>query len=170
MHRVIAGIDWLSAAVARVTMGAVVLAAGAMMAALILQVFSRYVLGATFVWTEELALLLFTWIVLLGASVGIREDGHVRLGMLVDALPPLPRAVWHRLVMLLVLVFCLILLSSGMDYLARTTGRLSAAIRYPIEWLHAAAPVAGALGALHAVARLLRPAPESPPPASGPAP
>ena len=50
-----------------------------------------------------------------------------------------------------------------MDYLARTTGRFSAAIRYPIEWLHAAAPVAGALGALHAFVRCLRPAMEPAP-------
>lgn len=157
MGRLIDGVDALSRLVARATMLAVVLATAAMMAALILQVFSRYVLGATFVWTEELALLLFTWIVLLGASVGIRENRHVRLGLLVDALPAVPRAVWQRVVALLVLGFCLILLSSGMDYLARTAGRFSAAIRYPIEWLHAAAPVAGASGALHALARLLRP-------------
>jgi len=160
MKRAVQGLDWLSDAVARATVLVVVLAASLMMIALILQVFSRYVLGATFVWTEELALLLFTWIVLLTATVCIRENSHVRLGLLVDALPPLPRAVWQRLVALLVLVFCLILLTSGWDYLARTTGRYSAAIRYPIEWLHAAAPVAGALGALHAFVRFLRPEPD----------
>lgn len=157
MNQVIEGLDRLSWAAARATMLAVVLAAGAMMTALILQVFSRYVLGATFVWTEELALLLFTWIVLLGASVCIREGSHVRLGLLIDLLPAVPRALWLRLVAALVLLFCLILVSSGWDYLARTTGRYSAAIRYPIEWLHIAAPVAGALGALHALVRLLRP-------------
>ncbi|MFN3937420.1 MAG: TRAP transporter small permease [Gemmobacter sp.] len=157
MHRVIAGLDWMSAAVARVTIGAIVLAASVMMTALILQVFSRYVLGATYVWTEELALLLFTWIVLLTATVCIRENSHVRLGLLVEAQAPVPRGVWPRVVAALVLVFCLVLVSSGWDYLARTTGRFSAAIRYPIEWLHAAAPVAGALGALHALVRFLRP-------------
>lgn len=157
VNRLTNRLDQLSALLARVTMLAIVLAAGAMMTALILQVFSRYVLGATFVWTEELALLLFTWIVLLGATVCIRENSHVRLGLLVDALPALPRSVWLRIVAALVLVFCLILVSSGWDYLARTTGRFSAAIRYPIEWLHASAPVAGALGALHALVRLLRP-------------
>lgn len=141
MGRAIDALDWVSRRVAQATMMAVVLAAGAMMAALILQVFSRYVLGATFVWTEELALLLFTWIVLLGASIGIREGTHVRLGLLVDALPALPRSVWQRLVAALVLAFCLILLSSGMDYPARTSGRFSAAIRYPIEWMHAGTQV-----------------------------
>ncbi|MFN6979017.1 MAG: hypothetical protein ACK4OP_12895 [Gemmobacter sp.] len=64
-----------------------------------------------------------------------------------------------RIVAALVLGSRLIPMSSGMDYLARTTGRFWAAIRYPIEWIHAAAPAAGALGALHALAHPLRPDP-----------
>ncbi|HEV8225530.1 MAG TPA: TRAP transporter small permease subunit, partial [Methylomirabilota bacterium] len=44
-----------------------------------LGVFSRYVLRSTFTWYDEIARLLFVWIVFLGAAVGVRRSGHFRL-------------------------------------------------------------------------------------------
>ena len=44
-----------------------------------LGVFSRYVLMSTFTWYDEIARLLFVWIVFLGAAVGVRRGTHFRL-------------------------------------------------------------------------------------------
>ena len=38
-----------------------------------LGVFSRYVMGRTFTWYDEIARLLFVWIVFLGAAVGVKR-------------------------------------------------------------------------------------------------
>lgn len=158
-----AGLTKLSRLLARASSAAVALAAAVMMTCLILQVFSRYVLGSTFVWTEELALLLFTWIVLVSATIAIQEDSHVRLTLAIDWLPgPLAR-IWRRVIWAAVLGFCLVLLWSGHIYVEATVGRLSAAVRYPLGWLYWAAPVAGALGAIHALARLVAPSAEKAP-------
>jgi TRAP-type C4-dicarboxylate transport system permease small subunit len=51
---------------------------------------------------------------------------------------------------------------SGMRFVEFTSGSVSAAIRYPIEFLHALAPVCGALICLFAASRLLL-GPPSPP-------
>ncbi|WP_372001080.1 TRAP transporter small permease [Tistrella mobilis] len=147
----------LSRGLARVTGWVIVAITTLMMMSLILQVFSRYVLGQGFTWTEELALFLFTWVVLLAATTAIRDDGHVRLQLFVDLLPGAARRIWMRLLTLSVLVFCVVFAMTGAEYVSATLGQVSAAVQYPIEALHMAAPVTGVLGAIHALARLLAP-------------
>src|SRR5262249_51747782 len=53
-----------------------------------LGVFSRYVLRSTFTWYDEIARLLFVWIVFLGAAVGVKRGAHFRLHLLTDRFPP----------------------------------------------------------------------------------
>src|SRR5215467_4532457 len=53
-----------------------------------LGVFSRYVLRSTFTWYDEIARLLFVWMVFLGAAVGVRQAGHFRLHLVIDRFPP----------------------------------------------------------------------------------
>lgn len=151
-------LDVLSRRVAEATRGIVVIAAGVMMSALLFQVFARYVLGRASSWTEELALFLFTWIVLLAMSACVREGAHVRLVLVLDVAPPRLRVWWERVLDFAALGFGLAFAWSGASYVEATLGQVSAAVRYPIEWLHASAPVAGGLVALHALARLLAPA------------
>ncbi len=158
----LSALDAVSRLVAKVTGAAVAIMAAVAMTSLILQVFSRYVLGETFGWTEELALFLFTWIVLLAGSLGVREGFHVRLTLITGFLPAPVSAVWERAITLLVIVFGAALASSGWDYVAATLGQVSAAVRYPVEWLHMAAPVAGAAIVLHGTVRLFRPVERTP--------
>ncbi|WP_420394196.1 TRAP transporter small permease [Acuticoccus sp.] len=162
-------IERASALAARASAVLIVAMTAACMGSLVLQVVMRYFVGQATSWTEELALFLFTWIVLLAGSLGVREGFHVRLTLLVGALPAGLRRPLERLTSLLVLAFGLLLVVSGVDYVDRTLGQVSAAVRFPIELLHAAAPVAGALVALHALARLLGPA-TAEAPALGPPP
>lgn len=159
----IRAVQRLSDIAVRATGWAVAAMAAAMIVSLILQVFSRYILAHTFVWTEELALFLFTWLVLLTASIGVARAGHVRLTLLLDALPDRPRALLERFIDLLILLFALAFAYSGQKYVNATLGQVSAAVNYPVVWLHAAAPVSGALMALHALARLLAGPPEESP-------
>ncbi len=43
------------------------------------QVFARYVLNASPAWSEQLALYLLVWTVLLAAAAGVREQFHIRI-------------------------------------------------------------------------------------------
>ena len=150
-------LDKISHWVARATDIAVIIMASIMMLALILQVFSRYVMGASLVWSEELALLLFTWTTLLAATSVLRDMAHVRLDLLISMLPKRLRGWWERIITTTILLFCIALLVAGWQYTFSTLGQVSAAMRLPIEVLHLAAPVCGAIGALHALARLFKP-------------
>lgn len=124
---------------------------------LVTQVVMRYFLGAPPSWTEELAIILFAWLVLLYATEGVREGFHV----MIETIPAqwaVLRAVSDRIAALLIIGFGLVALTAGANYVQRTAGQRSAALQIPIEALYLCVPVCGALLILHAAARLLEPA------------
>lgn len=128
----------------------------AMLGLLVTQVLMRYFLGAPPSWTEEMAIILFTWLVLLYATVGLRERFHVAI----DTIPvkwDLAYRMSERLVALLALLFGSVTLTAGISYVQRTTGQKTAALQLPIEALYLSVPVCGALLILHAVALLVEP-------------
>lgn len=126
-----------------------------MMVSLVLQIFFRYVVGRALIWSEELALFLFTWIILLIMSSGVREGLHVGMTLLRDTLPRRARRTLDAATVLASLIFGISLAWAGHQYLDATLGQVSAAVRYPIEALHSATLVSGVLIILHACARLI---------------
>lgn len=150
-------LDRVSYWVARATDIVVMSMAVVMMTALILQVFFRYVLASSLVWSEELALILFTWTTLLAATSVLRDMVHVRLDLLISVMPARLRNLWNRTITLVIFMFCVALAFAGYQYTVSTLGQVSAAMQLPIEVLHLAALVCGALGALHALSRFFKP-------------
>src|SRR5258707_5469640 len=55
-------------------------------------VISRYVFRNPFVWSDELASILFLWLAMLGAVVAFRRDEHMRMSTLVARASPRWRA------------------------------------------------------------------------------
>ena len=117
---------------------------GVMLACIALQVVMRYVFGNAPSWTEELALLMFSWSIMGGLALGVREGFHVRLDILLDRLPPSLSRWVESGIEAATAVFGAYLAWSGLRFVDVTSGSVSAAIGYPIEFLHALAPVAGA--------------------------
>jgi len=158
------GLERFVALVTSVLHASLVAAMVVMLACIALQVVMRYVFGNAPSWTEELALLMFSWCIMGGIALGVREGFHVRLDILLTALPP-SLSRWIEIgIEAAVAVFGAYLTWSGLRFVDVTSGSVSAAIAYPIEFLHALAPVAGALTCLFAVWRLIEgpktPAPE----------
>jgi TRAP-type C4-dicarboxylate transport system permease small subunit len=136
-----------------------VAATGIMVFCITIQVVMRYVFGRTPSWSEELAVLMFSWTVMGGLALGVREGFHVRLDILINQLSPGGRAWAERAIEALTAAFGFYLAWSGLRFLEMTGGSVSAAIGYPIEALHALAPIAGGLIGLFASWRLLINAP-----------
>lgn len=150
--RLVAGLSALCAFVAR--WGAVALSM-VMIASLLLQVFFRYVLENALTWSDEVALLSFVWVVLLLASVGVRDGFHVRLSLILNLLPGPARNVMERTILFVIGGFGVFLAISGYRYVEATRGQISAAIGYPTELLHSAGLVCGVLIAVQALARIV---------------
>lgn len=156
--RVIAGtLDAISRIAAGITKAACVAVLFVMLGLLAAQVVARYVFDAPPTWTEELAISLFAWLVLLYATVGVREGFHVAVDLLSESAPAVLRHTSDRIILALAVVLGVALSWSGWRYVVETGGQTSAAMQYPIEALHAAAPACGVLIVLHAVARFFNP-------------
>jgi TRAP-type C4-dicarboxylate transport system permease small subunit len=150
------GLTWL-------TQKVVVALAAVMLLAIGWQIAMRYLLNRPPSWTEELALLCFTWSSLLMLAMGVRHAFHARMDLLVNRLPARLARTIEVLVQLGVAFFGAYLAFGGWAYVAETLTSFSAAIAYPIYLLHAAAPVCGALVSCFALERLLiGPASEGP--------
>lgn len=130
-----------------------------MVFSLLLGVFFRYVLDDSLVWSDEVAALAFTWTVFLFASSLVREGGHVRVTLLIDALPPMIAEVLERAIMLLIFGFGILMLWTGWNFAEFTLGQVSPAVRYPLWMRNATVPISGLLISIHALLLLLRPAP-----------
>lgn len=148
-------VETVSHLFARLTQGLAIAMATVMVVCLLLQIFFRYALSSPLTWTEELAVLMFAWIIMLMGSLGVREDFHVRLTLLLDRISVSARLWVERVTLAAILGFGVLLAIAGYDYVEGTLGVVSAAIGFPIEALHMAAPVCGVLIVLHAAARLL---------------
>ncbi len=68
----------------------------------------RYLIGGSLPWTEEVSLLLWTWMIQIAAV----RASHMRIEFFVEALPPLPRAA-IRVGVALVSIGLLLLLTWG---------------------------------------------------------
>ncbi len=131
-----------------------VAAVAVMLGCIALQVVMRYVFKHALSWSEELALLAFSWAALGGLALGVREGFHVRLTLLLDPLPAGARAWAERALDLLAAALGAYLAWSGWRYVDITRGGTSAAIAYPIEFLHGIAPIVGVFVLIFALERL----------------
>jgi TRAP-type C4-dicarboxylate transport system permease small subunit len=147
----------IASVLAALTRASIAISGVLMVVLITYQVVMRYVFGAASSWSEELAVLFFSWSVLAGLALGVHEGWHVRLTMLPDALPKGARLWAERATDAVTCALGVFLVDAGLRFYDITSGSVSAAIGYPIEILNAMAPIAGGLVALFAFERAVRP-------------
>ena len=79
-------------------------------------VFTRYVLHAPLIFTDELASLLFVWLSMLGAVVALQRGEHMRLATVVTWTPPRWQARLNTLCLVLALAAVLAILPAAFDH------------------------------------------------------
>jgi len=142
---------WLVAFVRFVTVAVGVV----MVSCLILGVFYRYVLQDSLAWSDEVAMLCFTWATLLAAALLVREGGHVRVELIESMLPRTLVVGLRMLIGLGIFAMGLYMAWTGWNFLGLTDGEYSAAIRYPMSLRYVALPVSGVLIMIFSVTHLL---------------
>jgi TRAP-type C4-dicarboxylate transport system permease small subunit len=109
-----------------------------------LQIISRYThLIPHYIWTEELSRFLFIWMVMIGAMIGIREGTHFE----VDVWPefgPRGNALLRIVSHLFVLIFALVFLYWGMQFVRFGWNQTSELAELPMIFIFLAWPIAGA--------------------------
>jgi TRAP-type C4-dicarboxylate transport system permease small subunit len=108
-----------------------------------LQIISRYTaLIPSWIWTEELSRFLFIWMVMLGAMIGVRESTHFEVDVWPD-LKPKATALLRIVSNVFVLVFALVFVWWGIEFLRFGWSQNSELAELPMAFIFTAWPMAG---------------------------
>ncbi len=109
-----------------------------------LQIFSRYVgFIPRYIWTEELARFCFIWIVLVGATIAVRDGTHFTADFLPHARSHRVEALARMFADLVVFLVALIFVVWGWPLVQFGLMQESEMAELPMVYIYAAWPVAG---------------------------
>lgn len=127
-----------------------------------LQVFTRFVLHAPFIWSEELARFLFFWVVLLGSSMSVRQRRHFVIDVTLgrarkkDSASSTPgRFLLDRIPDLCVLAFSVLLFVQGIGYTEVGLLRIAPNSQVNMALVYAAIPLFAVLSVLYSLGHLI---------------
>ncbi len=112
------------------------------------QVFSRYLLGTSFTWTEEFARFSLIWMTILGAAYLNGKREHLSMDFLFQKFSESNKRKVSILIEVLILLFALIVMVLGGLNLVYTTlylEQLSGTLRIPLGYVYAIMPFSGIL-------------------------
>jgi TRAP-type C4-dicarboxylate transport system permease small subunit len=120
-----------------------------MAAVVVAGVFFRYVLNEGLPWVEELARYSMIWLSWLGGGLAIRKGAHIAVDLVVDALPPRPRALLVLVGRILILVFLGICIGLGAELTSRVSMQSTIALGISMQIPYSAIPIGSALMVYH---------------------
>lgn len=116
---------------------------------MLLGVFFRYVLNNSLIWGDELALIIFIWVILLAIASGYLHGSHVHFDIVTRKLPPFFKSKVQSIAEGLTLGYLLSLMVSGTEVLA-LAGRLRTDyFLWPFTVAYIAIPIAVVFMFLH---------------------
>ena len=82
---------------------------------IVLQIFSRFVMGRQFIWTDELSTVLQMVISFLGIGYGIRTKKHIRVDGLYQKFPEPAKRLVNILTNLVFIAVCFVMIDIAME-------------------------------------------------------
>ena len=95
-----------------------------------------------YIWTEEMSRFLFIWMIMLGAMVGVRDGTHFDVDVWPE-LAPRANALLRIVANLFVLVFALVFVWYGIQFVQFGWDQTSELAELPMAWIFIAWPLAG---------------------------
>lgn len=79
-------------------------------------VVARYIFNSNILWALELTVFLFAWLVLMGASYGVKKHIHIGVDVVINAVSPKTRKILAILAVTASLAFSILLLIGSWNY------------------------------------------------------
>jgi len=114
----------------------------------LIQVGSRYILGQSFSFTEELARFALIWLSILGAAYLTGKNEHLYMDFLFVKLDVKKKIWFTKVTQILIAVFSIVVLVIGganLSYITLVLGQLSPALGVPIAYVYMIVPFSGLL-------------------------
>lgn len=142
---------WLS----RICLKFAVLGTLLIVAAVLYQIFGRYVLNDSPAWTEIFALVVILYVTCFAAAVGVRDGRHIGMDSLLNLAPPAFRLAGEIIVYLGMIVFGLSMAYSGAELAVEMAPYINAGLPISQAWSYVPLAAGGLLIALFAVERII---------------
>jgi TRAP-type C4-dicarboxylate transport system permease small subunit len=139
----------LDDALARIEDLFLALAHGLIAALVVTAVFFRYALNDPLTWTEEVVVLLFTWMLFVGLSNAFRARMHIRIDALLLVLPRWSWSVLGLTATTVTVVTLLALAWFGIEQALLMAGTETPMMRISAAWGVSAVPVGAVLSLIH---------------------
>ncbi len=120
------------------------------------QVFNRFILKTPLAWSEDLAMLLFQWVVFLGAAIGVKRMRHFGIELVVRQLPERTRHAVELLIPIVMAIVALVMIFQGWTILTFNRTRIYATMDLSYTWAFLPIPLAGALILIYLVQHEVR--------------
>lgn len=131
--------EWIDYVARKFTVAAVAL----MSLVIGLQIFTRYLLGFSYSWTEEVARYLFIWVTFIGGSIAIKRSMLTKVEFFTDMLPP-GVSKWAGISARVLVAIFLAQAAIYGSKLLMTTGvhiQISPAMQIPMKWVYLGVPL-----------------------------
>ena len=131
----------LNAAILRVANWGVIITMAGIAIVIPMEVFGRYVLNQTSVWSAEFAQYAFVWATMLAGAIGLKKGYQVGITSLIESLSPGPAKVVQLLGFAVMLVFLSLMTYYGIEQMMTNTGQVSSSMGLNMSIPYAALPI-----------------------------
>jgi TRAP-type C4-dicarboxylate transport system permease small subunit len=123
----------------------VIVLMGSITAVVIAEVALRNFVGMSLIITDEFSRNVMIWTAMLAATLVVHEDGHVRINLLEDMVPPPVAKLLSILAGLIVLFFLGVLIYSSLILMPSLSTQYTVTLGISVVWFYAALPISGLL-------------------------
>ncbi|HTX54060.1 MAG TPA: TRAP transporter small permease [Candidatus Baltobacteraceae bacterium] len=110
-----------------------------------IQVFNRFVLQTPLAWSEDLAMLLYQWVVFVGAALGVKRLRHFGIELVVRQFPERLRHRVELLTPLMMLIVAVVMIAQGYTLVKINFNRTFATMDLSYIWAFLPIPLGGVL-------------------------
>jgi len=110
-----------------------------------IQVFNRFILQTPLAWSEDLAMLLYQWVVFVGAALGVKRMRHFGIELVVRQFPEAWRHRIELLTPLVMLVVAVVMMVQGYALLGLNMNRTYSTMNLSYTWAFLPIPLGGVL-------------------------
>ncbi len=121
-----------------------------------LQIAGRLIPGIPYLlWTEEIARFLLTWLIFMGAAVGVKENSHFLVDIVSEVKSKTLQIIWDLFVLASTAAVAAVFMIRGYRYAMVLVYDISDIAQIPMIWVGASIPLFGALSILFILEQIL---------------
>ena len=122
-----------------------------MVAIVFWQVIARYIVQSSSGWTQEVTLVLFMWVTMLGSAMAVRSAGHVSMTLLVNNLKGYAKPIVKMIALVICEAFYVMLAVSGYAVSMRFLHAGTTQLKIPMPVVYSSFVVGGIVMSIFAL-------------------